>query len=101
MFEAEQNLKGPGRPKFRRNTRTMDLELLQRIASETLADGRLLMTPERVGFALAIDQATVRSLLESGELPTVYVGHRGSPRVPAEDVLALVRRQSTHSMVAT
>ena len=91
-----------GRPRFRRNDRTMDSALLEAIASEALEDGQLLIRPERLAYVLQISPATVKSLMDSGDLPVCYVDHTAKrlPRVVAEDVLKLVRRRSSHQATA-
>ncbi len=50
-----------------------------------------LMTYPMVQKALMLSPRSVRRLVESGELPVVYVG-KHSPRFKPEDVLAFVER---------
>ena len=92
------NLNRNGRPKFIRNKSVFtDLDILESIASETLQDGQLVLTVERAGYALSVGPSTIQSLIASGELPSFYVGEdrkKRPIRIPAEAVLAYVRRHT-------
>jgi hypothetical protein len=79
-----------GRQKYSRNHRTLDPVVLRKIATESLADGVLVATPERIGHCLQIGQATVSRLLEAGELPVLYLNDDLRKRWPRVPVLALL-----------
>ncbi len=87
----------PRREKFMRNKRTLDIDILESIASEALGDGVLCLTMERLCHALQVDRSTVRSLIATGDLPSFGVGeHRVNRfvRIPAEAVLEFVRSRT-------
>ena len=86
-----------GRKKRVRNHRTLDKATLRKIASEALTDGRLCLTPEKLGYTLQIAPSTVTNLLQSGEIPTFYLDNdlrRQWPRILVLDLLSWLDRKS-------
>ena len=98
MEPSNTTLNRSGRARFSRNKRTFDdLEILEAIASEALADGRLVLTLERTAYALGVDLSTIRSMVATGELPSFGIGDHRKKRfvkIPAEAVLELVRSRT-------
>jgi hypothetical protein len=90
-----------GRAKYSRNHRTLDPVTLRKIASESLADGVLLATPEKIGHCLQIGQATVSRLLEVGDLPVIYLSDDLKRRWPRVPVLALMDYLDRKTAAAT
>jgi hypothetical protein len=79
-----------GRKKLSRNHRTLDAATLRKIASDALVDGRLCVTPEKLGFCLQIAPSTVNNLIQSGTIPVFFCDddlRRRWPRILVLDLL--------------
>jgi hypothetical protein len=102
MQPVKQILTPVGRPKFSRNAETLSPKRIAGLVGasrETLADGRLLMTLERVSFVLGLSLQATRYLVMHGIIPSVAIpepygdSFRSTPKVPAESLLQWARKQ--------
>jgi len=94
LTPTTQAQRGPGRPRFARNSRSLNHDALRDAASDALNDDLLVLRPERIAYALQIHLNTAKELIDSGILPSIQIPVklgdviRMEKRVPAE---ALVR----------